>query len=399
MCECVDPAGTALPSNTRNAAAAIFDDPAVAGEEPWFGIEQEYALLDKDTGWPLGWPQKGFPGPQGPYYCSAGADKVVGRTIVDAHYRACLYAGIKVSGINGEVMPAQWEYQVGPCTGIDSGDQLWVSRYILDRVGELAGVVITLDPKPMPGDWNGSGCHANFSTKTMRADGGYEAIKAACAALEKTHLVHIAAYGEGNERRRTGKHETADIHTFSWGVANRGASIRVGRETEKNGCGYLEDRRPSSNCDPYVVTSKVFDTCTDPAGTELEVWYIPCLRILACLSPFRLGPAVALTETNCLFSSLLLSFVCPLFLVRSLAFLAVACGGPLSPVPWGSPLVLCLGRPGCACLCVCLGPLCVRARRVWCVGAGLAVPCFVLGFLSGPGATFSQSVHSDGRAF
>ena len=230
-------------------------------EVPWYGIEQEYALLDKDTGWPLGWPkEKGFPGPQGPYYCSAGADKVVGRTVVEAHYKACLYAGIQVSGINGEVMPAQWEYQVGPCTGIDSGDQLWVSRYILDRVGELAGVVVTVDPKPMPGDWNGSGCHTNFSTKSMRAPGGYEKIKEACEALGKRHLEHVAVYGEGNERRLTGKHETADINTFSWGVANRGASIRVGRETEKNGCGYLEDRRPASNMDPYVVTAMIAKT-------------------------------------------------------------------------------------------------------------------------------------------
>ena len=174
-------------------------------EVPWYGIEQEYALLDKDTGWPLGWPkEKGFPGPQGPYYCSAGADKVVGRTVVEAHYKACLYAGIQVSGINGEVMPAQWEYQVGPCTGIDAGDQLWVSRYILDRVGELAGVVVTVDPKPIPGDWNGSGCHANFSTKSMRAPGGYEKIKEACEALRKRHLEHVAVYGEGNERRLTG---------------------------------------------------------------------------------------------------------------------------------------------------------------------------------------------------
>ena len=230
-------------------------------EVPWYGIEQEYALLDKDTGWPLGWPkEKGFPGPQGPYYCSAGADKVVGRTVVEAHYKACLYAGIQVSGINGEVMPAQWEYQVGPCTGIDAGDQLWVSRYILDRVGELAGVVVRVDPKPIPGDWNGSGCHTNFSTKSMRAPGGYEKIKEACEALRKRHLEHVAVYGEGNERRLTGKHETADINTFSWGVANRGASIRVGRETEANGKGYLEDRRPASNCDPYVVTSLLVKT-------------------------------------------------------------------------------------------------------------------------------------------
>ncbi|GAY46868.1 hypothetical protein CUMW_100300 [Citrus unshiu] len=242
MCDAYTPAGEPIPTNKRFNAAKVFGHPDVVAEEPWYGIEQEYTLLQKDINWPLGWPVGGYPGPQGPYYCGVGADKALGRDIVNSHYKACLYAGINISGINGEVMPGQWEFQVGPCVGISSGDQLWMARYILE------------------GDWNGAGAHANYSTKSMRNDGGIDVIKKAIEKLGKRHGEHIAAYGEGNERRLTGRHETADINTFSWGVANRGASIRVGRDTEKEGKGYFEDRRPASNMDPYVVTSMIAET-------------------------------------------------------------------------------------------------------------------------------------------
>eukprot|EP00897_Mesotaenium_endlicherianum_P010855 jgi/Mesen1/9799/ME000007S09856 len=258
MCDCYTPAGEPIPTNKRAQAAKIFDK--VSDAVTWFGIEQEYTLLQKHIKWPLGWPVGGYPGSQGPYYCGIGADKAYGRDIVDAHYKACLYAGIQISGINGEVMPGQWEFQVGPCVGIGSGDQLWVSRYILERVTELAEVVLSLDPKPIEGDWNGAGCHTNYSTKAMREEGGYAVITEAIEKLGLRHKEHIAAYGEGNERRLTGKHETADINTFSWGVANRGASIRVGRDTHAEGKGYFEDRRPASNMDPYVVTALIADT-------------------------------------------------------------------------------------------------------------------------------------------
>jgi glutamine synthetase len=249
----------ALPTNTRQACDAAMIK--AKAEEPWFGIEQEYTLLNSTTKWPLGWPINGFPGPQGPYYCSAGSGAAVGREIVEAHLKACLYAGINISGVNAEVMPAQWEYQVGPCTGIDSGDQLWMSRYILLRLAELYNIDVTFDPKPVPGDWNGAGGHTNFSNKATRKEGtGWDAIQEQIKKLEAKHALHIASYGEGNERRLTGKHETSSMNDFSWGVANRGASIRVGRSVPVEKCGYYEDRRPSSNLDPYVVTRLLVET-------------------------------------------------------------------------------------------------------------------------------------------
>ncbi|OAE23439.1 hypothetical protein AXG93_961s1390 [Marchantia polymorpha subsp. ruderalis] len=260
ICDCYTPQGQPIPTNKRAAAAKIFSQVEVSNEEPWYGLEQEYTLLQKEVKWPLGWPIGGYPGPQGPYYCGIGVDKAWGRDIVDAHYKACLYAGIQIGGINGEVMPGQWEFQVGPALGITAGDQLWAARYILERITEIAGVVLSLDPKPVEGDWNGAGCHTNFSTKSMRREGGFRVIKDAIEKLEKRHKAHIAAYGEGNERRLTGKHETASMNTFSWGVANRGASIRVGRDTEAEGKGYFEDRRPASNMDPYIVTSMIAET-------------------------------------------------------------------------------------------------------------------------------------------
>ena len=179
----------------------------------------------------------------GPYYCSIGTENAYGRHIAEAHYRACLFANIQISGINGEVLPGQWEYQVGPSLGIESGDQMWVSRYILQRVCESFGVIVSLDPKPIPGDWNGSGCHTNFSTEAMRQPGGFTVIIDALEKLRARHAEHIAAYGEGNERRLTGKHETASMDSFSYGVANRGASCRIPRQAEKDGVRLLLDRR------------------------------------------------------------------------------------------------------------------------------------------------------------
>jgi glutamine synthetase len=262
MCDTYTPAGEPLPTNTRAIAMKAFE--GNDHEEVWFGLEQEFTLFNLDERTPLGWPEGGMPSrPQGPYYCSVGPENSFGRAITDAMYKACLYAGIEISGTNGEVMPGQQEYQVGPCVGIDAGDQLMMSRYILQRVCEDFQVYCTLHPKPIvEGDWNGAGMHTNVSTKAMREDGGLEVIKTAIYKLGARHAKHIDVYGEGNELRLTGLHETASIEEFSFGVANRGASVRIGRDTEAEGKGYFEDRRPSSNADPYLVTGKIMETIT-----------------------------------------------------------------------------------------------------------------------------------------
>lgn len=248
-------------SNKRRSCLEVMEK--AKDQKPWFGIEQEYTLLDCDRH-PFGWPKNGFPGPQGPYYCGVGADKVYGRDVVEAHYRACLYAGIPICGTNAEVMPAQWEFQVGPSEGIAIGDDLWMARFILQRVAEDFGVVVSFDPKPIPGDWNGAGAHTNFSTKLMREENGLKEIERAIERLSKHHERHIQAYdpkqGKDNERRLTGFHETSSIHDFSAGVANRGASIRIPRQVAEEAKGYLEDRRPSSNCDPYSVSDVLVRT-------------------------------------------------------------------------------------------------------------------------------------------
>lgn len=260
MCDTYTPAGEAIPTNTRAIAAKAFE--GKEDEEVWFGLEQEFTLFNLDQRTPLGWPKNGVPNrAQGPYYCSAGPENSFGRAVTDAMYRCCLYAGLEISGTNGEVMPGQQEYQIGPCVGIDAGDQLFMSRYILQRVCEEFQVYCTLHPKPIvEGDWNGAGMHTNVSTKSMREAGGLDIIKQAIYKLGAKHQEHIAIYGEGNELRLTGKFETASMDEFSFGVANRGASVRIGRDTEADGCGYFEDRRPSSNADPYLVTGKIMAT-------------------------------------------------------------------------------------------------------------------------------------------
>lgn len=257
ICDCYKPDGTPALFNNRAWAASIFEQ--CAEEHPWFGIEQEYTLLDKD-GWPLGFPKGGYPEPQGKYYCSVGTGCAIGRDIVESHYRACLFAGVKIAGVNLEVMPGQHEFQVGPCESLDSGDDLWVARYLLHRVAEDFDVIVTIDPKPMKGEWNGAGCHTNFSTKAMREDEEMKACLEAIDRLSRTHAEHMKVYGEGNEQRMTGRLETSSYDTFSFGVANRGASIRIPRTTDAAGRGYIEDRRPASNIDPYLVSGIIAKT-------------------------------------------------------------------------------------------------------------------------------------------
>ena len=219
-------------------------------------------MLDPTTGWPAGFPDGGFPGPQGPYYCGVGAEKIRGREIVEQHTTWCIDAGLAISGTNAEVMPGQWEFQIGPADTVTVGDHLWMARYLLYRAGEMHGLPISIDAKPMKGDWNGAGMHTNFSTEYMRETGGKEYFEKLMGAFEEYKEEHIAAYGPDNHLRLTGLHETQSIDKFSWGVADRGASVRVPHSFVANDQykGYLEDRRPNSQADPYQIIGRVLKT-------------------------------------------------------------------------------------------------------------------------------------------
>lgn len=262
MCEVFHPDGKAHATNHRAVLRKLLADGAQA-HEPWMGFEQEYTLYH--CGRPMGFPEEGFPPPQGPYYCGVGADRIFGRELVEEHTQACLDAGLMLYGINGEVMPGQWEYQIG-YRGVETesadpltvSDHLWMARWLLGRLGEARSITVNLDPKPVAGDWNGAGAHTNFSTKETRDKAtGWATIEAFTAALSKRHNEHVAEYGAGLSHRLTGAHETCDINTFKAGERDRGASIRIPEIVIENQCGYIEDRRPGANCDPYRVATQL----------------------------------------------------------------------------------------------------------------------------------------------
>jgi glutamine synthetase len=245
---------TPHPTNTRAALVEVAEK--YKAHEMWFGIEQEYTFFEGIR--PLGWPDNGFPAPQFGYYCGVGADEVFGRDIVEAHMSACLAAGLLFEGINAEVMPAQWEFQIGAGDPITVADHMWVARWLLYRIAEDFGVTATLDPKPVKGDWNGAGAHTNFSTKEMR--NSFDACIKAAEALGTRHALHIENYGHGIEERLTGKHETCSYKEFRYGVSDRGASVRIPWQVAKDKKGYIEDRRPCANVDPYTVTRLITET-------------------------------------------------------------------------------------------------------------------------------------------
>jgi glutamine synthetase len=260
MCEVMMPDGvTPHPTNTR---ATILDDPGT-----WFGFEQEYFLYQ--NGRPLGFPKDGYPAPQGPYYCGVGYKNVgdIARQIVEEHLDLCLEAGINHEGINAEVAKGQWEFQIFGKGSKKAADEIWVARYILNRVCESYGVDVEYHCKPLGAtDWNGSGMHCNFSTEYMRETGGKDYFEKLMASFEKNVNEHIAVYGPDNHMRLTGLHETQAIDKFSYGLADRGASIRMPHSFVNNGYkGYLEDRRPNSQGDPYAIAGRVLKTISEVA--------------------------------------------------------------------------------------------------------------------------------------
>jgi glutamine synthetase len=255
MTEVLNADGIAHPSNGR---ATILDDDA----DFWFGFEQEYFLMDPETKLPIGFPAGGYPAPQGPYYCGVGGQNVFGRDFKDEHLDLCIAAGLNIEGTNGEVAAGQWEWQIFAKGAHQAGDEVWVARYLMERLSETYGLYVEYHPKPLgPTDWNGSGMHANFSNTYLRTAASEEKVKKVCEAFRSVVKEHIDVYGAYNDQRLTGKHETASIHDFSYGVSDRGASIRIPLFTKNKGwSGYLEDRRPASNADPYKVAARIIKT-------------------------------------------------------------------------------------------------------------------------------------------
>jgi glutamine synthetase len=279
FCEVMNPDGTPHKSNTRYKLSQFILENKNIESNVWFGWEQEYTLTHKPSmpfgegvGLPLGFTSdlSRLPRPQGDYYCGIGSDTVVGRKIVEEHMEKCLEIGLEVSGINAEVLLGQWEYQIGPVAPLNGSDQLWVSRYILDRVAEENDVNVSLHPKPLKGDWNGSGCHVNFSTKEMREEGGLKIIEDTMEKLKNNHEEHIKVYGLHNNERLSGEHETSSIHDFSYGYSTRDTSIRIPAQAIIDGCGYFEDRRPASNCDPYMVSLRMLDTVYNTVAETIQ---------------------------------------------------------------------------------------------------------------------------------
>lgn len=228
--------------------------------KPWIGFEQEYTLFKGSR--PLGFPsEQRFPAAQGPYYCGVGADEVAGRALVERHMQACIDAGLSIQGVNAEVMPGQWEFQIGgpEVNTLRASDEIWIARWLLYRLGEDMGISATLDPKPVPGDWNGAGMHANFSTAQTRERGGLAIINHILQHMRANSDKHIRNYGHGYETRLTGAHETCRYDEFRVGISDRTASIRIPVTTFENDGGYFEDRRPNANADPYRVSAVLLE--------------------------------------------------------------------------------------------------------------------------------------------
>uniref|UniRef100_A0A8C6SH98 Glutamine synthetase n=1 Tax=Neogobius melanostomus TaxID=47308 RepID=A0A8C6SH98_9GOBI len=273
MCDALDLQGTPAQFHRRSECAKAMEE--VKDQKPWFGFEQEFTLMALDQH-PFGWRDDPYPttrtGPRTPYSRTGvgevGLEKIWGRDVSLSHYQACLYAGVKISGITNEGGPAQWEFQIGPCEGIELGDHAWTARYILFRVCEDFGVIPSFHPKlfdhPL---WSSDG-HMNFSTEAMRSPGGLTRIHAAIERLAQRHMEHVALYGDehNNRKRMIGGSLSSAFDTFSWRTASRSVSVRIPGHVHSEGRGYLEDRRPPSDCDPYVVCQALVETCLPPPG-------------------------------------------------------------------------------------------------------------------------------------
>jgi glutamine synthetase len=250
LCDTYDTSGNPTSTNHRYFANKFFQ--IGKEDQPWFGLEQEYFIILPDN-------TKYIENEIGLHYCGV-VDNYIERIIAEQHMKLCIEANILISGINSEVAQCQWEFQIGPCEGIIASDQLIVARYLLERIAETYRAIINYHPKPIK-TINGSGCHINFSTIATRKENGLEEIQRYINLLSKNHEELIKVYGNNNDLRLTGFHETSSYDKFTYGIGTRNTSVRIPNIVVKENCGYFEDRRPAANIDPYLATSSLYKIC------------------------------------------------------------------------------------------------------------------------------------------
>ncbi|XP_070391237.1 glutamine synthetase-like isoform X1 [Dermacentor albipictus] len=262
LCEVLNADEQPHETNTRHPCKKAME--AVKEEEPWFGIEQEYAILEQN-GVPIGWPKQSHSLKCcQSYFYAVGSENTAGRQVADAHIKACSYAGVKLYGSNVEAVISQWEYQIGPLPGVETGDHLWISRYILQRVAEDFGVVVSFEPRPFKSlKMPGCAGHINFSTKSSRSEGGLDWINKAIAKLELKHELHLKAYDprkDANKERLRGNLMATPSREFSAAVSAKTVCVRIPRLTKVAGRGFFEDRRPGANVEPYRAMQRLVET-------------------------------------------------------------------------------------------------------------------------------------------
>lgn len=228
-----------------NLLTLIENRKVFGAESCWFGFEQEYFLLPFESESE----QDAF------HYCSPTSE-----TIPQHHYNECRQMGVHITGWNCEVAPNQYEFQVC-AAGVSAADDLIMARWVLLRVCQEHDKGLLLVPKPIP-VYNGSGLHTNFSTPQMRTSpGGWSTMLKSVGLLRDRHNEHMEVYGDGNEERLSGMYETSAFDTFSWGIGSRDTSVRLQKVMKGEDKGFIEDRRPASNANPYVVCYALVNTC------------------------------------------------------------------------------------------------------------------------------------------
>lgn len=281
FCESLNKDGTPAEGNTRHTCVKYFEQDRVKESDPIFGMEQEFYVL-KD-GKPLVWSDN--PEPQGDYYCGVGHQSIGrGRAFLEEMTNIINDDDLKlnITGTNMEVGPGQMEVQL--CEhGLEAADKMLVMRFFMIIEAEARDLEVDFTPKPsiLSGpEWNGSGCHVNFSTKEMREDGEspLSAVLAMANALQNlkdNHSSQVQYLGSENNRKRlTGENETSSYDTFTYGVAHRGASARIPRQCVKDLKGYIEDRRPGSDMDPYVVLPLICEAGIQKSSKKEQVHQI-----------------------------------------------------------------------------------------------------------------------------